>query len=106
MRDYVSIGPTPCEEECAQLGQDDYREKAIAECKRFIALLRKTFGDEPPGARLAIKWFDHDFGQYCEVLCWFDSDNIAATDYAFRCEKQTPLTWKGGRRDQLRFSSK
>ena len=50
----MSIGPVPCEEDCAQVGQEKYRERAIDECKRFIQLLRKTFGDEPPGARLAI----------------------------------------------------
>ena len=67
MKDYINIGPVPCEEDCAQVGQENYREQAIKECERFIELLRKTFGDEPPGARLAIKWFDHDFGSYCEV---------------------------------------
>ena len=40
MRDYFSIGPTPSEEDCAQVGQPDYRRKAIAECQRFIELIR------------------------------------------------------------------
>jgi hypothetical protein len=56
MRSYISIGPVPCDEDCAQVGRDGYREQAVKECKRFIELLRKTFGDEPPGAHLAIKW--------------------------------------------------
>lgn len=62
MKDYINIGSVPCEEDCAQVGREGYREQAVKECKRFIELLRKTFGDEPEGARLAIKWFDHDFG--------------------------------------------
>ena len=99
MRDYINIGSAPCDEDCAQLGQDDYRERAIDECKRFIQLLRKTFGDEPPEARLAIKWFDHDFGSYYEV------EDEKAREYAFRCENETPITWEGGRREQLRFTS-
>ena len=28
MRDYFSIGPTPSEEDCAQVQQPDYRRKA------------------------------------------------------------------------------
>ncbi len=59
MKDYINIGAVPCEEDCAQVGREGYREQAVKECKRFIELLRKTFGDEPEGARLAIKWFDH-----------------------------------------------
>jgi hypothetical protein len=73
MRDYINIGTVPCDEDCAQVGQEGYREQAVKECRRFIELLRKTFGDEPEGARLPIKWFDHDFGSYCEVVCWYDT---------------------------------
>jgi len=32
MRDYFSIGQTPSEEDCAQVGQPDYRRKAMEEC--------------------------------------------------------------------------
>jgi hypothetical protein len=49
MKDYINIGPVPCEEDCAQVGREGYREQAVKECTRFIKLLRKTFGDEPPG---------------------------------------------------------
>lgn len=100
MRDYVCIGPVPCDEDCAQVGQDGYREKAVAECRKFIALLRKTFGEEPFGARLAIKWFDHDFGPYCEVVCYYETEIEEAREYAFRCENEMPLTWEGGRRER------
>ena len=104
MKDYINIGPVPCDEDCAQVGREGYREQAVEECSRFIKLLRKTFGDEPEGARLAIKWFAHDFGSYCEVVCWYETEDEKARDYAFRCENETPLTWEGGRREQLRFS--
>ena len=105
MRDYVSIGPAPCDEDCAQVGQKDYRERAVEECTRFIKLLRKTFGDEPEGAHLAIKCFDHDFGSYYEVVCWYEKEDQKAREYAFRCENEMPLTWDGDRREQLKFST-
>ena len=53
----------------------------------------------------AIKWFEHDFGSYCEVVCWYETEDEKALDYAFRCENEMLLTWEGGRREQLRVSS-
>ena len=94
MRDYLNIGPTPCEEPCAQVGQPDYRKKALAECHRFIELLQKTFGPEPEAARLAVKAFDHDFGTYYEVVCHYDTEIQESVDYALRCEGETPAAWE------------
>ena len=93
MRDYFSLGPTPSEEECAQVGQPDYRRKAMEECQRFIALIRTTLGPEPPGAELAIKSFPHDFGTYYEVVIWFERDAAEAIAYAVRCEDEALTTW-------------
>jgi hypothetical protein len=75
MRDYFCIGPTPSNEDCAQVGQPNYREKALEECARFIRLLREKIGPEPEGAWLSVKWFEHDFGPYCEVVCYCNSSN-------------------------------
>ena len=95
MRNYFCIGASPSEEDCAQVGQPDYRRKAIAECVRFIQLIRDTLGHEPEGAELRIKAFDHDFGVYHEVVCWFDTDIPESVEYAQRCEGETPATWEG-----------
>ena len=106
MKDYLNIGPVPPEEDCAQLGTPDYREKAIAECRRYIKLLREMLGEEPVGAQLAIKWFQHDFGSYCEVVCYYDNERPETLDYALKCEGDGPLTWKGGaRNDERKVSS-
>ena len=94
MRDFFTLGPTPADESCACVGEPDYAERAPAECRRFIKLLRKTFGPEPSGARLATKWFDHDFGQYCEVVCYFDPEIPGSVEYALRCEGEVPTTWE------------
>jgi hypothetical protein len=42
---------------------------------------------------------------YCEVVCWYEVEDEKAREYAFRCENETPITWEGGRREQLRFTS-
>jgi hypothetical protein len=94
MQDFMTLGTAPVDEPCAQVGQTDYYDKVTGECRRFIRLLRQTFGDEPPGARFAIKSFNHDFGVYYEVVCLFDTNDEEAAHYAFRCEDELPATWE------------
>ena len=92
-RDYVDIGSSPCDEDCAQMGAPDYYTRAKAECARFIELIRKTLGPEPEGARLAVKSNPHDFGAYYEVVCYYVDENDEARKYAYRCESDAPATW-------------
>lgn len=91
--DYLEFGSAPVEEECAQVGQSDYREKVFDECNRFILLLREIFGDEPEGSRLMIKRNEHDFGLYYEVACKFDITKTDAVDYAYAIEGNMPKRW-------------
>jgi len=91
--DYIEIGSSPCDEDCAQLGSDNYYEQSHKECKAFINQLRRQFGDEPDGAKLRIKSNNHDFGTYYEVVCYFEEDNKKAIDYALKCEGKTPANW-------------
>lgn len=95
MRDYFCIGSSPWNEPCAQVGEPDYQTKAFKECRRFIRRLRKTLGPEPEGAELRTKGFEHDFGTYYEVVCYFDIENELARAYAQRCEDDAPATWEG-----------
>ena len=92
-RDYIDIGPTPAEEDCAQVGSPDYHTKARPECIRFIDLIRKVLGPEPEGATLQVKSNPHDFGSYLSVVCYFDDANEAASEYAYRCEEAAPTRW-------------
>lgn len=94
MRDFVTIGSVPSCEPCACVGEEDYGKRALKECVRFIRLLRKQISEEPPGARLAPRWFDHDFGQYVEVVCHYEDQDTEATEYAFRCANDMPEYWE------------
>ena len=94
MKDYITIGPTPCKEPCAQVGEPNYREKAVEECRRFLMVLRKKFGPEPEGAWLSVKWFSHDSGHSCAVVCYYNTDMPASVDYARRCKSEAPATWE------------
>jgi hypothetical protein len=93
MRDFLNIGSAPYEEDCAQLGTEDYYEKSKDECRRFIDLIRQKCGPEPVGARLATKSFQHDFGTYYEVVCYFDDTIPESEEYAFEVEANAPATW-------------
>lgn len=93
MRDYLNIGPAPAEEDCAQVGHDDYIPRARRECTAFIDQIRRTVGQPPEGAFLQSKRFPHDLGSYLEVVVVYDDDKEEAVEYAFRCESEAPSRW-------------
>ena len=92
-RDYIDIGPTPAEEDCAQVGSPDYESRARPECIRFIDLIRRTLGAEPARAALRVKSNPHDFGAYLSVVCYYDDDDQESSEYAYRCEEAAPSRW-------------
>lgn len=87
-------GKNHAEEECAQVGDPNYAELARKQCERYIARIRDVCGMEPPGARLRTLWQPHDLGNYVEVVCTFEVEDEAATEYAYRCENDGPTTWE------------
>ena len=100
MRDYLDIGCTPADEPCEQVGPNCNYPKMRLECRVFIGQLRRIFGPEPEGADLRVKGFSHDFGTYYEVVCYFDCDNKAAVEYAYRCEN-IPASWDQEAKEEL-----
>ena len=101
MREWIDIGSSPPGEPCAQVGTEEYLERARKECKAYIALLRRTLGEEPTGAQLSVRSNPHDFGTYLSVVCYFDPDDPAATGYAFKCEAKGPREWDEQARQEL-----
>jgi hypothetical protein len=92
---YLTIGSSPSEEECAQVGQPGYAQKAKLECERFIALIRIYCGKEPAGNELRIISNEHPFGEYLEVVCHYEPDDDVARQYAMHVERYCPSTWEG-----------
>lgn len=91
--DKMHVGPCPSDEDCAQVGENDYPTRARSECQRFIQLIRDRVGKEPHGATLRIVSESHELGTYLEVACVYDVDNEEATDYAFRVDREAPTRW-------------
>ena len=101
MFEHVSIGASPINEPCAQVGAPDYHERSFKETRAYVNQLRRVLGEEPEGASLSVKSQPHDFGAYREVVCYFDGNNPVAVDYAFRAEEQQPTEWDDEARAEL-----
>lgn len=91
--DILNIGPTPCDEQCEQIGTDGYDPVlAKLECRVFAKQIRRICGDPPNGARLVVASEPHDFGSYHEVSVKFD-DSEDAIEYAYKCESECIEHW-------------
>lgn len=93
MRDFLTLGPTPCEENCAQVGTADYAEKTRIETRAYIAQLLRQFG-EPPGLNFfKVKCFPHEFGSYHEVVITFEDTCEDSVAFAYTVENELPGHW-------------
>lgn len=86
MTDYVYIGSSPCEEDCAQVGAANYHALSKLELEQFKKAIIQKMGEPPQGVELRIK--------EGEVVAAFDPDNEAASEWAWRCEGDAPATWE------------
>jgi hypothetical protein len=87
--DFIELGPVPCDEPCAQVGDDNFEKDNKSECMRFLrGLVRKH-----PECKFKIKQFKHDFGPYSEVVVCYDSSDAASIDAAYAIQNNTPTTW-------------
>jgi hypothetical protein len=94
MRDYIEIGPTPCDENCAQVGDDNFRMIADKEMSIYIDQLNRMFGDlikNSHSVSFSKKWFAHDFGTYGEVVINFDDEKDSEIPY--KIERNLPEQW-------------
>lgn len=103
MIDYLNIGPTPAEEECAQVGIDpNYDSASQRECAVYRRMLERLF-PIPEGccAYFAIQSFPHDFGFYREVCVQYNPENADECEFAYRVEAQSPAQWDAIARSEL-----
>jgi hypothetical protein len=84
--EYLELGSSPYDEDCAQVGSPDYYERVKKECRVYLNQLRRQYGEEPEGAKLSIKSFNHDFGSYYEVICYYKENNRISEKYAYTLE--------------------
>lgn len=106
MKDYITLGATPCDEPCEQLGDGYDRSKALLECRVYrdqLLRIAKEAGKEvPAGLTLAPKGERHDFGTYYEVAATFDSNDHEAIEMAYWFDHNVPANWDDEARKALR----
>ena len=87
--DYVELGPVPCDEDCAQMGTDDFERENKAECLRYMKGLVKKF----PDCKFKVKSFKHEFGSYSEVIAVYNGQDADSIEAAYNVENNLPATW-------------
>ena len=110
MKETIYLGSSPPEEDCAQVGSDDYHVKARAECQayrnqlyRFLKAKGYSKGDLPADFALTIKSEQHDYGTYLEVVVRFNSEDEKSWDLAQLLEGESPTEWDQEARDELNY---
>jgi hypothetical protein len=94
MKEYMVAGPSPYDEDCAQVGTVDYYDKSKAEMTAYINQLNRLFSDaESKGIDFKIKRFYHDFGTYGEVCMYWNIDNEISDQYVYIIESNLPSNW-------------
>lgn len=83
MIETITIGASPAEEDCAQLGRTpDFQRLNRLEVDCYQAALVARYGPPPVGAGFARATSNHDFGRYTELALRFDPSDEAHADYA------------------------
>ena len=96
MIDSIVVGSSPNDESCVLVNKDiPYLNEMKEECNRFKAGLEHYFEELfKIGIYLRVKQFSHDFGPYCEVVVFYDTDSEKQVEAALEIEENTPNTWK------------
>ena len=92
MKECLTIGSAPHEENCAQVGEENYQAQGRKECKALGGQIVRLLGEPPLFASLVVKTFPHDFGSYTELCVVYDDNYPEAEEYAFNCES-LPSFW-------------
>lgn len=92
-RNFLELSCVPEEEDCAQVGEENYDEDAQIQCSNYIMLLRKLFPDFAQyDVVFKTKANPHDFGTYYEVVAEYEEGSVGE-QYALYIEHYLPLKW-------------
>lgn len=88
----LDVGPTPSDEDCAQIGDSDYYDVAKSECRRYMTGLTLLF-PPPIDAYFKIQGNPHDYGVYFSVAGRFNPENNDHLNWCRNLERDLPKTW-------------
>ena len=94
--EYLELGSSPSEEDCAQLGSSDYAYRAIAECKAYRNYLVRLF-PVPDSLQWDVTYilrpYPYEQESYYEVVIRYNPNNVEAVKFAFQVERKAPAHW-------------
>jgi len=93
MKDHLYLGPVPYAENCSQLGSENFVYKSTIECEAYINQLKRMFPSPQKDNYFKIKWNNHDFGMYPEVIVYYDNEDSDSADFALNAERNGPEFW-------------
>lgn len=107
MIDTLTLGATPADESCAQVGSNDYHERAKVECQVYRRQLLRMYkavhkvNELPEGCTLKITNESHDFGTYHEVGARYNEVFPFSVEAAFWFDGNLPSHWDDEARKEL-----
>jgi hypothetical protein len=95
MREWMTLGTVPYEEDCVQVNPNkDYLPAMQAEVRRFVKFLEERFLNIPEEAYFGVKRESgHDAGTYLEAAIYWNTDCTEAEQFAFFVESNIPARW-------------
>jgi hypothetical protein len=101
MLDYIHLSQTtPCNEPCAQVGEENYMTNARIEAHVYLDQLRRTFGENPQGSFFKVVRCPHDFGTYLDIRFYYDDEDQQHVRYMSDVESGCE-TWDAHALQQL-----
>lgn len=92
--DYIVVGTTPVDEECASVGDIDYYDRVRVEYRAYKDQLKRMFPQlESSDFGMTLMGFDHDFGRYHELALWYNTNVHHVEEMAFEIETNLPEKW-------------
>ena len=95
MREWMTLGTVPYEEDCVQVNSNkDYLPAMQADVRRFVKFLEERFPNIPEEAYFGVKRESgHDFGTYLEAAIYWNTNCSEAQEFAFFVEANIPARW-------------
>ena len=94
MREWLTLGPVPYEEDCVQVNSnEDYLPAMNKEVRKFVEFLQNRFLNIPENAYFGVKSENHDFGTYKEAAIFWDTEDEESEQFAFFVESNIPARW-------------
>lgn len=92
--EYLELGSAPSDENCVQVSSTrNYYEEMKEELQRYKLMLQKRFSFvQNSCCYFSVKWEQHDFGSYGEVVIKYP-ETEEGVKIAFFVEENLPSNW-------------